>query len=207
MSTTNLFVELIVIGVGAAAWLVLLVLSVFGWRWLPALNLPAMLELIPTLSMIYLLGILTDRVADVLFERRWVGRLRRDFFPTAADYHRARVVILTESERLAELLEYGRSRLRICRGWAINAALIVVALNGFVWSQLNGHALQSRIALVGSLLFAGIAALSFFAWRAIVLTEYRKVADQSAHLRPPASAPSLPSTLTTTAHDSLSRSS
>ena len=35
MSTTNLFVELIVIGVGVLAWVILLIGSVFGYAWVP----------------------------------------------------------------------------------------------------------------------------------------------------------------------------
>ncbi len=46
MSTTSLFVELIVVGVGAAIWLALLTLALFGYEWVQvpadkALSIPA----------------------------------------------------------------------------------------------------------------------------------------------------------------------
>src|SRR3569623_682939 len=174
MSTTNLCVELVVIGVGAATWLLLSILAIFGWKWLPASEVLGAASLIPTLSLIYLLGILTDRLADLIFERLWVKELRKHHFVDAAAYHRARMLILTESERLAELLEYGRSRLRICRGWAMNAVLIAVALNWFVWAKLDGVAGQGMMSAVGSVVFVGIAGLAYFSWQSLADTEYRK---------------------------------
>ena len=35
MSTTSLFVEIVVTSAGALAWMVLLVLIVLGWNWVP----------------------------------------------------------------------------------------------------------------------------------------------------------------------------
>ena len=35
MSTTDLFVDLMVIGIGAAIWLILLIFSIFGYEWVP----------------------------------------------------------------------------------------------------------------------------------------------------------------------------
>ena len=59
MSTTSLFVELIVVGVGAAIWLTLLTLALFGYGWVQvpadkALSIPAA---IPILAVVYVLGI------------------------------------------------------------------------------------------------------------------------------------------------------
>ena len=67
MNTTNLFVELIVSGVGAAIWVCLLVLLLFDVDRSALVALSAMPVLaIPALAVVYLLGILTDRLSDVL---------------------------------------------------------------------------------------------------------------------------------------------
>src|SRR5215210_8108672 len=129
MGTTNLFVELVVIGVGAMAWLCLLILTVFGWTWIPLEKLFSTTALLPLVSLIYLLGIVSDRIADSIFERFWVERLQLTRFANTNEYHVARRQILTGSERLSDLLEYGRSRMRICRGWTLNSVLIAIALN------------------------------------------------------------------------------
>ena len=182
MSTTNLFVELVVIGVGALAWVVLLVLSVFGWNWVPTEKVFSTVALIPLLSLIYVLGIVSDRIADSIFEKWWNDNLRKERFPDINDYHAARRQILTRSERLSELLEYGRSRLRICRGWALNSVLIAVALNLFVWMRLTGSSLALSLSLFGTVAVLSFAIASWYTWRKLTVTEYRKVEEQAAFL-------------------------
>jgi hypothetical protein len=182
VGTTNLFVELVVIGVGAAAWLVLLVLAAFGWAWVPVERAFSSTALVPLVSVVYLLGIVSDRIADTLFERWWVPRLRRERFPEIAAYHDARRDILTRSARLADQLEYGRSRLRICRGWALNAVLTALALDLFLWRRVGGPA-AARLALFGTGALLALAWGCWYSWRALTVTEYRKVAEQADYLR------------------------
>ena len=69
MSTTNLFVELIVIGIGAAIWVVLAALAVFGYSWVPLDQVFSTFAAAPFLGVVYVLGIILDRVADAVFER------------------------------------------------------------------------------------------------------------------------------------------
>jgi hypothetical protein len=182
MSTTNLFVELIVIGVGALAWIILLVLSLFGWDWIPTEKVFSTVALVPLLSLIYVLGIVSDRIADSLFEYWWNDNLRKGRFPEIVDYHAARRQILTRSERLSELLEYGRSRLRICRGWTLNSVLIAVALNLFIWMRLATSPLAFSLSLFGTVAVLLFAIAPWYTWRKLTVTEYRKVKEQAAFL-------------------------
>jgi len=182
MSTTNLFVELIVIGVGALAWIVLLVLSLFGWNWVPTEKVFSTVAIVPLVSLIYVLGIVSDRIADTLFEHWWNDDLRKGRFPEINDYHAARRQILTGSERLSDLLEYGRSRLRICRGCALNAVLIAVALNLFIWLRLPGSPLALSLSLFGTVAALLFAIASWYTWKKLTVTEYRKVEEQAAFL-------------------------
>ncbi|NJN21306.1 MAG: hypothetical protein HC812_09070 [Leptolyngbya sp. RL_3_1] len=69
MSTTDLFVELLIIGVGAAIGLFLLVLTVFGYGWLAWDGLLSLPALLPILAIVYVLGIVVDRFSDRLFEK------------------------------------------------------------------------------------------------------------------------------------------
>lgn len=182
MSTTNLFVELVVIGVGAATWVILLIFAAFGWEWVSLDQALSVYALIPLVSTIYILGIVSDRLADTLFEMWWTRGLRGAHFADARAYHHARRVVLVYSERLADLLEYGRSRLRICRGWTLNASLIAVALNVFVWVRIPQSPIALRLSVVGTLSLILLAALSWFAWWTITKTEYKKVAEQAKFL-------------------------
>lgn len=71
MGTTLLFVELLITGVQASVWLVLVGVNIYGFGWFQALSTslkewqtPAA---IVVLSFIYVLGIAVDRVADGVF--------------------------------------------------------------------------------------------------------------------------------------------
>jgi hypothetical protein len=81
------------------------------------------------------------------------------------------------------LLNYGRSRLRICRGWTINSVLILFSLNLFVWTRVVGYCLQVRLSVILSLIVGLFAWGNWFAWRDLTLTNYRKVRSQAAFLR------------------------
>lgn len=186
MSTTNLFVELVVIGVGAALWVVLLLLALSGLRAAEVLALVQLETAVPLLALVYVLGIVVDRLADVVFERLWVSQLRQEHFASLGEYYDARRTILTHSERLTELLEYGRSRLRICRGWCLNCVLIVPALNLWLLSGKGARPLgldPGLGALAGTLAFLLLGAGTWFAWRNLARMEYRKVREQARYLQ------------------------
>lgn len=182
MSTTNLFVELVVIGVGVLAWVVLGLLSVFGYSWVPSDNQLLLGSAVPILAIVYVFGIVWDRFADFVFDRLWVDDLRSPFFADRAAYYDARRTILTRSPPLSELLEYGRSRLRICRGWSLNAIFIAVALNLLIWTRFRGHENAISLSAVGTCIFVVLGVGSWLAWRRLESTGYRKIKDQSAFL-------------------------
>jgi hypothetical protein len=179
MNTTNLFVELIVIGVGASIWLVLLILSIFGYAWVPIDHLTSPFAVVPILAVVYVLGIISDRVADAVFEWIWTDDLRGSYFQNRKEYYEARRLILTSSERLSDLLEYGRSRLRICRGWAFHSILIAVSLNTFVWMHFSDKPFAWPISIVGSTSLVVLALAAKFSWQKLAQNEYRKSKEQA----------------------------
>lgn len=185
MKTTDLFVELVVIGVGVAAWLTFIILGIFGWEWIKLNNTIVLITAVPALSVVYVLGIIFDRVSDEIFHKCWGDRLRAKVFKTQKEYFDARRIILTRSERLSDLLEYGRSRLRICRGWAVNCILILLSVVFFVWKQLPGGADRIIISISSVVLLALMSFGAWFAWRKLTLNEYRKVKEQAGFLKSP----------------------
>ena len=52
-------------------WVTLLVLSIFGYGWAPLDQLFFLPSLLPILAITYSFGIVTDRVADCLFDKIW----------------------------------------------------------------------------------------------------------------------------------------
>jgi hypothetical protein len=211
MSTTNLFVELIVIGVGAMAWVVLLVLAFFGWDSIAWLHPNDTAAAIPLLAVTYLLGIVTDRLADALFEgirrisaRRHpeppstlgigavapvdlpVASRKPSTYAEATDaYHSARHTVHLHGERFIPILEYGRSRLRICRGWVFNALVLAAAVNVFlrsrVYSDLNPD--TDHVALKSTVALLLLAAAAWYAWRRLDETDRLKTVQHAELLR------------------------
>ncbi|MGV8972960.1 MAG: hypothetical protein ACOH10_11615 [Rhodoglobus sp.] len=173
MATTQLFVELVVVGFGALGWSTALAVAVFGTAWLSGLaDLDAVVVAAPILALAYLLGIVLDRVADAAFEPA-VRRYKRKAFDEEATYVAARRAT-DDDERLARRFEYGRSRLRICRGWALNCAVAIPVVTALVLRRAE----PSEVAGLLVPLLAGTAALlaaCVFAWRSLAVAQYREI--------------------------------
>ena len=183
MGTTELFVELIVIGIGAVIWIVLGTFSIFGYTWIPNEELFSVSTLIPFLSLVYIVGIVTDRIADVLFEAIWVPKLQKKYYSSSALARDDRRLIYSSNEFLANLIEYGRSRLRICRGWAFNGVLIMIAANFFIATQVSGRDLQNKLFIWVNLLVGFVAYFSWYSWYRLQDTQYRRLKDDAAFIR------------------------
>jgi hypothetical protein len=184
MNTTNLFVELIVIGVGASIWVCLLILSVFGYGWVPFDKVFSLPLLIPALSIVYLLGIVTDRIADAIFEAWWGQRYRKAVYKNSLkQFFEDRRTVFSKSEQIARLYEYSRSRMRICRSWAVNAILIALTLNLFLWIRMRGNAFFLTLSLFGTGMVLLLAGLSFFAWQRLKRSEAIKLKEAAEFLR------------------------
>lgn len=183
MSTTSLFVELIVIGSGVFLWLAILALALFGADAIPISQTALIASAIPALSLIYVLGTVWDRLADWLFGRWWGDGIRSSEFDDIGEYYDARRSILTRSPALSELLEYGRSRLRICRGWALNAPLIGISLECLLLTNPDIVARPLLAGVAAAVLSIALTSGCWFAWSSLTRAEYRKVREQARYLQ------------------------
>ncbi|MDQ3818792.1 MAG: hypothetical protein M3362_14090 [Acidobacteriota bacterium] len=190
MNTTNLFVELIVIGIGGASWFGLLLFSVFGYGWVPTEQPFSTIMAVPLLSFIYLCGVITDRMADGIFIpfdkavcRRYYCKPKKGALREPEHFYDDRNLILNKSERFAALYEYGRSRQRIARGWTVNAILLAITLNIFIAVNLSGKSYASQIALGGTLLLLLLGASSAVSWFLLSKQQYQKVHFQAEFIR------------------------
>ena len=164
-------------------WVALLVLSLFGYAWIPFDHLFALPSLLPILAITYIFGIVSAREADRLFDTLWKSALAKQFYGQDGDDYDDRRYIYLRSERLASLLEYGRSRLRICRGWFFNTLLILVSLNLFILRQITGTSARVSMLVFSNLFLMLLIYGLWFSWRELTLADYRKVKRQSAWLR------------------------
>jgi len=140
MSTTTLFVELLIIGFQACLWLFLVVCSAIG---LNSINFIAgkfssysTLTTALVFALAYVLGIFFDKLAKWLIEESWFGRsldsvknriachhrnTRRDKNPEKYAY-----IMVRKGQPMTDLL-YARSKVRILRASIINIPLITLA--------------------------------------------------------------------------------
>jgi len=183
MTTTNLFVELVVIGVGAACWVGMLIMGAFGVEWIEAEYLQNYVVLGVLLAVVYLLGIISDRLADYVFDKLFSGPLRARYFSEKREYQDARRLIFSLSDRLADMHDYGRTRIRICRGWALNAALIAASVNFLLRSQFAETGWYQMSVTAGTLGFLLLSFASWSSWRMLCSTEYLKIREHAEYLR------------------------
>ena len=143
MSTTTLYAELVVIGTGAAIFVLVLFYCLTGdSSWFTRLgglsSLGSAAALIPGLSIIYLLGVINTNVGYLLFKwpENWLRRQALSKSKHKYDLIKNNVYI-SQHHELIEDFHFRRSKIRICRGWFINSLLILFALikgvgNGYI---------------------------------------------------------------------------
>ena len=182
MYTTSLIVELLVIGFNGLAWILLIILSVFGYDFNIDVSELAIGSL-PVLCLAYIVGIVTDRVADVIFEKLWTDSFKNDLFKSRTEYHDSRTKIIMNSDRLAEIIENGRSRVRICRGCAFNSFVTIICFNVFVWARVLGTGAALGIALFGNLFLTLLCIGLWFAWKKLITASYIKIREQSKQFK------------------------
>jgi len=147
LSYTPLFVELIVIGIGTAIWLLLFAGALFRHKFeaKPLLDNKLFLALLS--ATVYVLGIVTDRQARDLFMPTIEAQAKHSVYTSEKIQQvKAHAPHLTEqnlsmelekfiranSEALAAKIDYNRSRLRICRSWILHFFLIGIGF--LVWN-------------------------------------------------------------------------
>lgn len=149
MQTTALFVEILIVGLEALAWVLLLGLTMFGSDWLHVSELEKWVPLVTVvvLALAYIMGILVDRLADSLFtwfERTRLGLLvNRRFgegsfwYTTPAGVSTMRLTVMRDSEGIAKFLDYQRSRVRIMRSTVLNLLIALPVVIAFLTSRLS----------------------------------------------------------------------
>jgi hypothetical protein len=151
LATTQLFVELLIIGIGTALWLAFLIAAILRLPWGHPLPDVGAVYLAAMLSVAYVVGIVVDRLARSAF--RNVERRQRDQVfgndqqPPVEDKE---TFVLVASSPLRDQILYNRSRLRVCRSWVVNFGLTAVCAG--VWAIQQAAWVIAAIALSGLVL-------------------------------------------------------
>lgn len=171
MNTTNIFVELVVIGFHTLIGIAIIVLGMTGYQNIDVEKLLTINLALPGLALAYILGILIDRISDSMFiaqdyKMRPVGS-EKDL----PSFLTMRFYILHKSNDVYAQLEYIRSRMRIARASVFNFVLTTIALLIFVWLQF-GRTLATPNMVFASAIIIVIGAVltyvSYQAWMGLV---------------------------------------
>ncbi|WP_367038148.1 hypothetical protein [Streptomyces sp. Je 1-332] len=193
VAATAMFIEVLVVGIGALTAAVLLLVALIGpattAKLAPLAGSSAAAGV--ALAAAYALGIPIDRAADTALtpHRR---RLRTRFFPSNTAYAQARLR-LADFPVLAARADYARSRMRICRGWTLNTLALTLTAD----LAMLRYSFEHRPLILGATTALGAAtAFGFYrAWRSLTTTGYRKLAEQTVPATiPPVPVPSQPGT-------------
>jgi hypothetical protein len=169
MSTTALFIELLITGIQAAIWLILFILCLLGFDWINPERLKGfeLLLAVILLPIVYPIGVFIDNLADSLF-RPWEMKIR-EAYNLKKTQTALTLLMQTKDQSLASHFTYIRSRIRISRSSAFNFALMTIASMAFTVVRLRG---VPRFPFWRTLLleiFVGLSltALATLAWRRI----------------------------------------
>ncbi len=180
MSTTALFIELLIIGLQAAIWLALLVLSILGYHWISPERIKGFEAMFAVLLLpiVYPAGIFIDYVADVIFSR-WERRIRAGY-PLEKDETALRLMKENNDPSLAAHFGYLRSRIRLSRSSALNFTLITIMGLVFVITRcrnVSGFPFW-RTMFLEVCIGGALAGLAVLAWRYITHSFHKWVARE-----------------------------
>ncbi|OWY25261.1 hypothetical protein C7N43_29405 [Sphingobacteriales bacterium UPWRP_1] len=175
MKTTDLFVELVVIGMGLFINLLLLCVLLFGYDWLQYDVIPAA-SLLPVIAVIYVLGIVFDRCSDN-FTRNTDSKIRTSYFSDSKEFLLARDNAFDASDSIKSLHDYNRSRMRICRSWFIYWGMMAILAPVAAWLRMPDVYAKKGLMLCSFLLFALLAFVTRYAWVSLTHGYYSRLYD------------------------------
>ena len=187
MSTTTLFVELLIIGLQACVWLFLVVYSTIGVN--SILIVAEKFGKFPTLTtalvfaLAYVLGIFFDKLAKWLIEESWFGHSLKKFYKdrlakrhsnTRGDKipEKFAYIMVRKGQPMTDLL-YARSKVRILRASIINIPMITLAAMLCMYTYLKIQSKWIQISLAVTFV-DGIVITLLFTW----LYAYNEVLHQ-----------------------------
>lgn len=158
MHTTQLYIELIIIGLETSIWMCIVLINIAGTRILNAIvdildNFSSSLLLI---GVLYVIGILMDRCADIIFhEREKTIKMKSGL--------KAESSIIVWTNDFARYVEYSRSRIRILRVSVINIPLISVGLIFYIIGYIKHQSIIIYILILG-------CSFTYIAWKSYNLS-------------------------------------
>lgn len=157
MKTTELYVELIIIGLETSIWMCMFIINIVGREFIDFMNevLKNFSSSLLIIGILYIVGLLLDRLSDLFFQKIEDGILERSGLETFKS------TIAWERFNQEYFFRYVRSRMRILRTSVINIPLITIS---FIWFVIKN---QYSILLMLYILILGIL-FTYISWKALI---------------------------------------
>ncbi len=194
MSTTAVFVEIMIVGIQGFIWIAILFSSIFGiepFNWIFAPDLPKWIG--PSISIFllafsYTFGVILDRIADSPlfpnFPKKLLLKNKKIDDWYSSEHKERRFSVLIREGTLTPYLDYFRSRTRLLRTTSLNIILIIVSSMVFLsFHDINTTQYQiNKIFLC--LIIGGLSllAITLFAWGWVELTYENRVSQLNKEL-------------------------
>lgn len=165
METTELYVEYIIIGIETLLWITMGIFLIIGDTFGDVV-LYCFTNLLPSIMIIglcYILGLITDRVADFLFEKR-KKKIKEKYTIVSGTS-----IVIWEKYSSSTFAKFTYSRIRILRSTVLNS-LIIGTLGAYLGYKYYNVALGIFILVLNSIIFLS----SNFGHRGLLDNYYKK---------------------------------
>lgn len=166
MSTTELYVEYMVIGLESLVWIFISFYIIIGRQAIDFLKycVSNLFSSFVLIGICYILGLVTDRLSDRVFEKRKV-KIKNQ-------YHIKSKTSLAVWGKFNqdEFAKFTLSRIRIVRSTILNSSIIAVLLTYLIYK----HHFNIPLMVFTFLLFIGISTCSNFAHMHLLENYYKK---------------------------------
>jgi len=163
MKTTNFFIELLVIGIGAIICLFFTFYIILGpglVDWLKSLDSP--LFILPLTAIVYVLGIVFDRLFDTLTGK--MDKKLRSNFINDEEYNIVKSSYYDDSAAVRQVFDYTKSRIRITRSWMFYFLFL------FILSITYAFIAKIDFLFVNAIFLILLAWLTYFSWKKLTIS-------------------------------------
>lgn len=150
METTALYVEYIVIGMETLSWIVMSIFIIIGDSFKQIIKY-CIANILPSITVVivcYVLGLVTDRIADKIFEKRRKN-IKNNF-----EFQAQTSIAIWEDFSNSSYANFTLSRIRILRSTTINS-LIIGFIGFFLSYKYSGIILSLFILMLCICIFLG----------------------------------------------------
>lgn len=160
METTQLYVELIIIGIEGFIWMCAFLVDIIGYEAASILayilgNFSASLLLV---GIVYIIGILIDRFADIVFQKK------ENTIRNKSGIHAKNSALVWKKYDAVRYAEFSRTRVKILRASVLNLPLISIS---FIWYAMKY--LDKFYMIVIYILFLGTL-FTYISWKSYDLS-------------------------------------